>query len=583
MNKRNNNLKIILVLIFLTAVYAPMGVYFSYAQDSSTATKASVIEERIRQDVEPENISILTEETLSQPELEDQREALALDTEDVSKKVYIEKFILSGVLQFTGKDFSEFLSQYKNRYLNLNDLNKIVEYIQNFYRYNGYITSFVYIPVQEIRDKTVEIRVVEGAIGQITIEGGKYFDKERIRKQLNIREGDAILYRDLLKQLIKLNQHPDRTVKAMLSPGERLETTDIIVKLEDRNPNHMFVEYNNRGTKYTGKSRFNVGYANNNLFGVEDVLSLRYQKSNDELNGASIDYNLPINYKGTRLGGYLSFVDVAIGREFAALNAEGDAKTGGLYINHSLADKAALRSSLMGGIDIKRSENTLLGNTESEDKLTVVKTGISLGLDDQFGRNSLSSQIHAGIEDFLGSMKSGDSNASRLNGDPDFMKYTMNFTRQQYLPLSSYLLLMSKGQWTSGKMLSSEQFYVGGADTVRGYPELEYAGDYGYNLRAELRTPLALFYKIIKSPENDRFFLKERIQLVYFMDYAKAYLRDPLVGEIKDKSLAGAGLGLRVNPWDDFSFGLDWGFPLEDDPSDGSESTVHIWSRYDLF
>jgi hemolysin activation/secretion protein len=486
----------------------------------------------------------------------------------------INKFVLNGVTIFSPNDFLLILAPYKDKYLGLKEFNGLANGIQKFYRQKGYITTYVYIPVQKIASNTLEVRVIEGCVGTIEVEGGKYFNKEFVRSKFHIREGDTVLYKDMMKSMRRLNSNPDRTVKAVLLQGERKDTTDIALKISDDFPQHAFIEYNNRGTKYTGKQRFGAGYINNNLLGVDDILTVRFQKSNEKLNGGSFDYNLPVNYLGTRAGTYFSYVATDLVGGFEVLDAHGWAWVAGTYINQPFIDDDHIRASGGFGLDIKHSRNFLLGTTTSSDNVSVAKINFSLDGDDRWGATFFTPEIDFGIPDFAGALGRKDIKASRLGAGGEFIKYSINGGRRINLPYQSFLLLNVRAQYTADKLVAGEQFYIGGGDTVRGYPELEYLGDYGFNTNVELRAPLYLL------PKNCK--LRDKIQMVYFWDYGKAFLRNPLVGEKGHDALWSTGWGIRFQPWKNFYLKVDWGFPLGPKPSDNSKSTVHLWAHIDL-
>ena len=519
------------VLLMIGAVCVLM-TNVSYAQNQPRS--AALEEKQIRQLDEYQKIdSALGKETAVYPTIKDRRPDQIIKTQDVTGgTVRVERFVISGVTIFEPEDLVGLLVPYKGRDVSLGELNNIALKVQNFYRAKGYITTFVYVPVQHISNNTVEIRVVEGRIGKIEVEGARYFNKEFIRDKLQIREGDVILHKDLNKKIVNLNQNPDRTVEAVLVPGDMLETTDIVLKVKDRIPWHMFLEYNNFGSKYTGESRMEVGVSNNNLFGRDDSLSLRGQMSNGDLYtrsagglmGGSASYNIPINFKGTRLGAYISYLETEIGKEFYLLDSKGKALTGGAFVTHPIIDSEHVRSNLMLGFDIKRNKNYLLDFISSHDRLSVAKGGLMFDVDDKFGRTYLNNEIHFGIPHFAGSMDAIDPDASRLGGGGKFIKYVGRFSRRQNLPYSSYLMMSCKGQYTQDSLVSGEQFYVGGVDTVRGFPELSYTGDYGYALNAELRTPAFLLPETVKIG-NKAIPIRDAVQLVGFLGFWSGFCR----------------------------------------------------------
>lgn len=554
------------------AVFFILGGSLSYAQ-TIVSTKAGIIEQKI-EDERKKDKMFKAEEFKETAPAEDKREAIPLTMKDEKVKVHIKKFILNGVTKFGAEEFVPFLSKYRDSDLGIKALNEVVEYIQGFYRKRGYITTYVYVPEQDIKDDVAEIRVVEGYIGNIEVEGGRYFNAEVIRSRLIFKEGDTVLYKDLMKSLRRVNMHPDRAVRAILKKGEETETTDVILKVEDSAPWHMFTEYDNRGTKYTGRHRFQLGYVHNNLSGREDILSGRFIKSNERLNGGSLDYNLPVNHNLTRAGAYFSYVDTDIMKEFRPLDAKGRASIAGIYLTRHFLDEEHIRGNWGSGLDIKRSRNYLLGSKTSNDKLSVVKLNLSIDGDDKDGMTFWGQEMDFGAPHFLGAMGDDSDSASRLGSGGRFFKSTMEIRRQQNLPLSSFLLLSARTQYSPDKLVSGEQFWIGGADSVRGYPELEYMGDYGYNTSIELRTPPFLLPK-------QAFY--DKMQWVYFWDFGEGYLRDALVGEKKSETLMSAGVGFRLGLWKNFFLRLDWGFPIHPTPSDKSKNRVHLWGHSDFF
>ena len=572
------NIKRLLFLISILGIFS-LGMA-SYAQ--TTPPPVGIIQEKIERERGDFMRERMIEEEPAPVVIEDERPEIIVTEEEISGKVYVERFVLRGVTEFEPETFVPFLSDYRNSELGIKEFNDIANAIQNFYRKNGYITTIVYIPVQRIADNTVEIRVIEGQVGQIKVEGAKYSDEEYLRERFQIREGDRIAYRDLVKRIRGLNAQPDRTVKAIMLPGDLLETTDLVLKVDERSPHHVFIEYNNFGTRYSGKNRFTLGYTNNNLSGFDDIFSLRFERSDMELMGGSVDYNFPFTPNGTRFGGYVSYVDVNIGKEFKPLNAEGRSLHGGIYVNHPFtSNKENFQGNFNVGFDIKREKNYILNNVSSSDKLSVAKVGLSLDWYDSMGRTFISQEIHGGIPYLAGALGRKDPAASRIDAGGDFIKGNVTLARRQNLPWSSFLLLTAKGQYTSDKLVSGEQFYIGGADTVRGYPELEYMGDYGYVANFELRTPAFIFPESFKIT-NERKPLRDALQFVYFCDYGQAWLREPLVGERETKSLWGAGVGLRLNLWDNFYIRADWARPIQPEPSDGADNKIHLWAHLDL-
>ncbi|MCM8778355.1 MAG: hypothetical protein NC834_01020 [Candidatus Omnitrophica bacterium] len=508
-------------------------------------------------------------------------------------KVLVKHFVLTGVNLFDPKDFEPILSKYRDKELGISDLKKAADEITAFYRSKGYLTSLAYAPTQEITNHTVEFKIVEGRVGDIEVEGGKYFKKEPIEKKIMLEEGEILDYAKLQTDIRRLNKQPDRTMKAVLLPGKEQGLTDILIKMEEeKKPYHFYLDFSNRGTKYTTQYRYGIGFTHNNLLGQEDILTARANIGEDEdVYAGSIDYNFPISRYNTRLGVYGAYSHADIGGQFKVLTPEGKATAYGVYLSHPWLDKdfadptaLNLSSNVILGLDAISVYNKILGEETSHDELRVLKAGISFDERDSLGRTFFSQEIRQGLDDFLGSMDKNDPSASRLDASSDFTKYVGSLTRLTRLPFSSLLINSLKYQVTSDPLVNSEQMGFGGADSIRGFPENDYLADYGWMSTIELRTPAFLFPREIKVPYDKKGrSLMDSLQFVYFIDFGKAHLKYPRVGEKKDRFLSGAGLGLRFDLYDHLRGRIDWGMPIgNEEPSDGSNGTVHIGVQYEF-
>ena len=506
-------------------------------------------------------------------------------------KVVVSNFILSGVNLFNPIDFEPVLKKYRSKELGISDLKTIADELTAFYRSKGYITSLAYAPTQEIENETVEFRVIEGRIGKIEVEGGEYFKKEAMAKKITIEEGQVLNYERLQRDVRQLNKQPDRTMKAVLLPGTDKGTTDILLKMEEENdPMHFYLDANNNGTEETKTARYGIGFAHNNLLGYDDILSLKARVGDWDIYSLSADYNIPINKYNTRIGAYGMFSHADIGGQFAVIEPEGAATAIGAYITHPLFDKdyfdpiaVNISSDIIAGLDLIDVHNQILGKETSHDILRVAKLGISFDERDALGRTFFNNEFRVGI-DGLGSMDSNDESSSIIDAGSEFMKYIGTLTRITRLPFSMMLINNLKFQHTNNPLVSSEQMSMGGADTVRGYPQNDYLADYGYVATLELRTPAFIFPRAIKVPYDDKkTSLMDAMQFVYFVDFGKGHRKNPRVGETKDQFMIGTGFGFRFDLYDHLRARLDFGFPAgNEEPSDGSCGTVHVGVQYEF-
>jgi hemolysin activation/secretion protein len=134
----------------------------------------------------------------------------------------------------------------------------------------------------------------------------------------------------------------------------------------------------------------------------------------------------------------------------------------------------------------------------------------------------------------------------------------LSASHRYQLPSKCVLVGLLRGQGATGALPTSEQFGLGGADTVRGYYEQQFVADNAVLLNLEFYSPpLSLF----KGKKNELTFLA-------FFDYGWGYNYEFSAPEFETQSLYGIGPGLRYDILPNFSLRLDYGFQLRGVPGD---------------
>ena len=77
------------------------------------------------------------------------------------------------LLEAVGEYFSFAYQPYLNKQVTFNDIKDITAKIKAKYKEKGYLTTAAFLPEQEIKDGRIEIKVIEGKMGKLSIEGNK--------------------------------------------------------------------------------------------------------------------------------------------------------------------------------------------------------------------------------------------------------------------------------------------------------------------------------------------------------------------------------------------------------------------------
>ena len=492
---------------------------------------------------------------------------------------FVKKIDLEGNTIFSYDQLKKYLTPYEDQKVSFDNIKKVAQQITAHYRSKGFTTSRAYVPPQEITNNVVTINVVEGKVGRVFIENNRYFKNILYTDAIHIRRDRIFQYRDIETSLYYLNDKPDRKAKVYLMSGDQPSTSDLVLKAEEKNPLHMQYEFNNRGTTLTHHARHILSMTHNNLLGLGDTFNAGLAMAEEgAFTGGSFGYALPIEKTRTTLGLDASVSRSRIVKDLKPLDVKGQSWNITPSVTQNFV--RSLRLSLDGflGLEIKDSKTTISDSKINFDRMRVLKLGPRLTVRDAYGKTFVSGDFHVGIPNFLGSLDNNDPRASRNGTGGEFTYFTFRLSRVNRLPFSSFMVLRGNLQTTRDSLTSLEQYRLGGAYTVRGYPESSASGDYGFNFSSELNIPVPFVSQNSSIPKIKKRWV-DALRLVGFIDGGKTYILERYAPTTeKDHFLLGAGFGLRVNLNEYFSVQSDFGFPIAND-SEEDPMQVHLSVR----
>lgn len=535
----------------------PIGQDIGSAERDAEATKKK---ERALQRLKEgkKEVEILDEEDVIKPEMPSKEPKMP------ETKILINKISVEGVTVLKDRVIRSLVAPYEGKELSLEDFRNITDSVTDEYRKRGYVTSIAYMPPQKIEQNTLKIHVSEGRIGNVTLEGNKYFKKDLLLRHVELKTGEIFNYDDLRKNINYINEHPDRSAKIVLEKGTKRAETDVNIKVKDQLPLHATIRYNNYLSEYLGKNQYSVELKSTNFLGLDHIVSAEIQLGEDsDYHLYSARYLMPLTKKHI-LGAYYLNISQDLGGSLRELKVQGEGDIGSIYLSSKCIDTENLDINVSTSFVYKDIENKLLESVVSEDNVRIAKVGFDIDFNDRFsGRTIITQEFNYGIKDILGGLGDNDPKASRVGTGGEFFKAVTNVARIQSLPMGLSLMLRGGAQFTGDNLVSAEQFTIGGATTVRGYPVAEYVGDKGYNMSAEVYTPL--------------FF--DKVRFLGFFDWGKVKNRNPQVGETDKEEIYSAGPGLRFNIPEKLSVSFDYGFILGQEASDSSKSRGYIEAK----
>ncbi len=273
------------------------------------------------------------------------------------------------------------------------------------------------------------------------------------------------------------------TARAVLQPGEKFGTTDVVIDIQER-PIQGSVTFDNYGRQEIGQNRADATFILNDPLGIGDQLGLEGLVSDSELlRYQHFTYNLPVDTLGTRLNFSYESVQYQVAGDFAALGVEGDIHTRELTLTHPIIRTRAKNVLFSIGVRSSVLAQQALATQISGTKISLLETSLLYNFihDDAAVTNA--------VLQFSGNFKD-DANGTRQNTEKGKVELDVNHLQ----PISRNWDLYLRGDFVKSAQTlpDSEKFNLGGPDSVRGFRPAELRGDDGYLAQLELRRNFAV-------------------------------------------------------------------------------------------
>ncbi len=450
---------------------------------------------------------------------------------------------------------------YYNKVFTKKVLQDIKDCIVAFYKKHHRYVVTVLIPEQEVTNGILQLIVLEGKVGEITVVNNRYWPTKRILNNIWLRHNDPIDSKRLLSDVAWLNKDPFQNIDILLQPGEEEGYTDIELVVKDRFPFRPYVGGDNTGTEFTGLNRIFFGFNWGNLFYSNQVFTYQYTASFDfhKFYAHTLNYtaHLPWRHSLVLYGGYSKNHPSIIG-----LNSKG--KSSQISARYEIPINKIYRiyqHSINLGGDYKSSNNNL-ETVQQASRVRISRsadlTQFMLGyqMNATFKQNImvLVSEFYFSPCKWLDNQTKAKYNDLHPFAKPQYVYYKLYF-ENQYTFYKWAFNFKLRGQVASENLLPSEQYYLGGEDTVRGYENRVVSRDNALNINAEIKTPsVELFFRGTRK-------IKDQLLFHGFVDFGIAEDHKKVTPD-SNQSLLGTGLGFRYFIENNVSAKFDWGVPI---------------------
>ena len=448
---------------------------------------------------------------------------------------HVSKIDIVGNTRLPAATLQPIVAPEEGKDLTLDDLDAVADRISDAYHAHGYPLDTAYVVAQTIQNGVVRIEVVEARYGKVSVQNQSEVADHVLNATLSpLQSGQAVSSFRLQRSLLLASDIPGAQVNTVAQPGEQVGTSDLLVDVTSAPRYTGTLGLDDYGNRYTDRVRLSGTFAVNGLLHQGDTLSFSGVTSGAGMNYGSAGYKYLLNGWGTVLGGAVTALDYHLRNGLAPLHAHGTAlvqsvtlsqpfirnMAGNLYGQIEF-DHKRLRDDIdIADIQTHRHANVWVATLAGDQRDVTGVTNFNVS--GARGRLYFDNLFSA-FADALGPRTAGN-----------YTKFYYSVSRLQQLDQTNALYAGFSGQTANKNLDTSEQFYLGGPTTVRGYDVGVVSGTQGNLETIEFRHDFSI--TAMPGPWQASLFADS--------GYVKAY-KTPFLPGVNRARLNSIGLGLH--------------------------------------
>ena len=484
-----------------------------------------------------------------------------LDIVEAPKEVVLKGIEFDGNTVFSDEELFTLVKERVGKKTGVEELEAIRKTISQHYFDAQYVNSGAVIDAQDMSNGVLVVRIVEGRLDNINVLNEGWLRSGYVTSRIHREVSDPLNLDDLKRGLEFVRRDEKiRKINTALVPGDELGQSHLDMIVTENRVFDVGLGVSNRRPPSVGAEEAEVYFGTKNLTSLGDTLRGNYTLSQEGMEEWDVDdggnyslfYSLPLTRWDTTLDlGYNQSDYVILEEPFNTLDIESDTRMYSVALRQpiyrdlqhelSLTLKGEHRRSevLVSGEPFSISPGSVNGQTRisalrlspeyvyrSQERVIAARTTFTFGLDE--------------LNPILGD-----------EFDPEYFTWMTQASWVESVSENDTLLVVKLfHQHTDDRVVSMEQFSLGGVNTIRGYRENQLIRDNAFIISPELRFPV---YK-------DRYG-KALVYLIPFVDYGIGWNSN---GPREREEIYSAGLGVTYNPTDHISMSLYWGHGFED-------------------
>jgi len=477
-----------------------------------------------------------------------------------------------------------YASVYPEHLISPETLHDIKRRLTRYYHQRGYINSIAIIPDQKVVDGVITIQIIEGRLTEISIFGNKHITStyifDRIQPVLDLK-GRILNIHTLEKGLQDcipvLKRNPRvKNINARLMPGISIGEATLEIHVEEAPMIQIKVNANNHHSPVIGAYCGEIGFRHLNLLSLGDTILLQYGMT-EGLDDIAFNYQFPVNTHGAHITLAADQSEsVVVADDYEKYDLTNSVTRFSLGVTWPFFQNIFHEFSMTARMERLHAETTFMGmpfkldgaDENGEADLTIahcIHEWVHRSNQQVFGIRSTAS---FGLDAF---------NATINENEPDGRFATWLIQTQWFRQLDfkqSEIIARLDVRYSNQRLMPSQKFALGGAQSVRGYRENRITSDDGQLFSLQWQLPvMRLPWAGISQTAEDGYIIAS-----CFFDYGNAHNFD--TEDPSPTTISSIGTGLRWNINAKIFAQLYWAYALRDieDPEqyDIQDDGVHF-------
>jgi hemolysin activation/secretion protein len=496
----------------------------------------------------------------------------------IAQAIVVKKVEIIGSTILTSAEISAIAKTLEGQQVTPEQIDKAAQSVSQIYADRGYLTSQAVVDSTKVVNGTVTIKVIEGRVEKIEILGLTNTNPDYVRSRVALATGTPLNTAKVEDQLRLLRADPIFSdIEASLKSGSQPDSSILVVTVKEAKQFGGFASIDNFSPPAVGSERYGGGLFFRNLSGNGDTIAASYYgTTTGGSNQYDLSYNIPLNPMNGTLSLRYSPSNYRITQApFDILNIRGNSNLFDLNFRQPLVRSSVEEFALSIGYSYQKGQTFAFNDLatpfglgpepDGTTRTSVIKFGQDYTLRDVAGAWSLRSQFSLGTGLF------GSTNVATPSGS--FLSWLGQIQRVQSLGTDSLLIGALDLQLSADPLLSSQQFTIGGGQSLRGFRQNARTGDNGIRFSLEDR------FVALRDDLGATL-----LQVIPFLDAGTIWNHSNNPNTLPSQNfLAGAGLGLLFTPLERLNMRLDYAIPfvnLSDRGSNLQESAFYFSLGY---